>query len=95
MDYIGKVSKTVPDYRDHLQRLVMVLQSAGVVLNLKKCSFVAEIASNLGHNTRNGRLKVEETMIKATQELHDSTTETEVRLFSSFCEVFRRSVRNF
>lgn len=89
------LSKTVQDHRDHFQRLVIVLKSAGVALNLKKYFFFVEITSNLGHDTRNGMWEIAETMTNAILKLSDSTTPTEVRLFSSLCEVLRRFLRSF
>lgn len=53
-----KVSETQKEQMVYVKKLLTLLQKAGVILNLNKCSFYTDTINNFGHIIRPRRLEV-------------------------------------
>lgn len=49
LDHIVVVPKTVEQHFNHLQRVLTIVQDAGLIIKLKTCSFFAETIDYPGH----------------------------------------------
>ena len=95
LDDIIMFSNTAEEHVDHVRFVLTVLKEAGFSLKLKKCKFFAKSVDYLGHAIRPGRLEVATKNTEAVKRFKEPTTQTELRSFLGFCNVYRRFVPNF
>lgn len=88
-------SRTVTEYLAHVKEILPLLQTAGVLLNLAKCTLVDSAASYLGHNIRPGQLDVDERNLVAINRVTAPKNKTELRFFFDMCRLYRRFVPGF
>jgi Reverse transcriptase (RNA-dependent DNA polymerase) len=79
----------------HLGDVLSRLYGAGLSLKLRKCHFVKEPVSYLGHVIRPGQPAVAENNTAALKDIQAPTTQTELRSFLGLCNVYRRLVPHF
>jgi hypothetical protein len=86
-------SKTKEEHLEHLDAVLGRLYSAGLSLNLKRCHFIQDSVSYLGHVVYTGKL-----VAKNNHALRTAKTpkaQTELRSFLGLCNVYRRFVAGF
>jgi hypothetical protein len=80
---------------EHPDAVLHRLYRAGLSLNLKQCYFFHDTVSYLGHVMRPGKLTVAEKNTHALKTAKPPTTQSELRSFLGFCNVYRRFVAGF
>jgi hypothetical protein len=95
LDDIIIFSQTFAEHLHHLDEVLKRLYRAGLSLKLKKCHFVKDNISYLGHVIRPGKLAVAEKNTAALKDAQPPTTQTELRSFLGLCNVYRRFVPSF
>ena len=71
------------------------LQSAGLTLNLKKCTIAASECTYLGHEVGHGGVRPEQAKVLAIQHMAQPRTKKEVRAFLGITGYYRRFIQNY
>ena len=95
LDDVIVFSRTQDEHAEHLGTVLSLLRSAGISLNLKKCSFFPPKVHYLGHVICPGKLSVAEEAADAFKTFTFPRTLTQVRSFLGECNVYRRFVKAF
>ena len=95
LDDIIVFSNTKEEHLEHLDAVLGRLYRAGLSLNLKKCHFIQESVSYLGHVVYPGKLAVAAKNTHALRTAKPPKTQTELRSFLGLCNVYRRFVAGF
>jgi hypothetical protein len=95
LDDIIVFSKTKEEHLEHLDAVLCRLYHAGLSMNLKKCNFIQESVSYLGHVVYPGKFAVAAKNTHALRTAKPPKTQTELRSFLGLCNVYHRFVANF
>lgn len=95
LDDVIVFSKTAEDHVRHLDTILTRLHSAGVKLNLTKCSFFKKEVEYFGHMVCPGQLKVHNKNTEALKQAVFPKTKTQMKSFLGACNVYRRFVQDF
>ena len=95
LDDVVIFSKTVADHIGHVDTILSALSAAGVSLRLEKCEFFTSEITYLGHIIRPGRLSVDAAHTKCLRDASHPRTQTELRSFLGFVNVYRRFIKDF
>lgn len=79
LDDVFVFLKTDEQHHNHLQRVLLLLQDAGVTLTLKPCSLVTKTIKYFGHVICSGILEILEPTTDAIRQLYDLTTQMEIQ----------------
>lgn len=74
--------------------MLKILQDAGVVLKVKRCSFFVVKVNYLGHDIRIESLEITETTTKVIQDFSKIKMKRKVRFCVGTCSFFQHSVCN-
>ena len=95
LDDIVIFSPKPEEHIEHVKKVLMLLQDAGVTIKLRKCFFFTDNIDYLGHVIRPGTLEIAPKATEAIKNLKPPKNVTELRSFLGLCNVFRRFVPNF
>jgi RNase H-like domain found in reverse transcriptase/Reverse transcriptase (RNA-dependent DNA polymerase) len=95
LDDIIIYSNTVSDHMQDVEEVLIMLQEAGVSLNLPKCHFFQRRVAYLVHVIQPGQLGMSSKKIQAVEEWSVPRNKRDMRRFVAFCSVYRIFVPNF
>ena len=95
LDDLVIFSKTWEEHLEHLNAVFQLLQDAGLTIKLKKCQFVMQECSYLGHVIGHGVTRPEAQKIKAIRSYPQPRTKKEVRSFLGLAGYYQRFIPNF
>jgi transposase InsO family protein len=95
LDDVLVYSRSMAQHRTDVDRVLGLLEAAGVTLNAKKCRFFESRVDFLGHVVHPGKLGVQARKCEAISRAAPPTSKTAIRSFLGLCGVYRRFVPNF
>lgn len=95
LDDVIVFSNTFEEHVENLREVLIALQTAGLSLKLKKCTFFSKTVDYLGHVISPGKLAVAEKNLDAVEKFVYPSTQTQMRSFLGRRNVYRRFVPNF
>uniref|UniRef100_A0A1X7U211 RNA-directed DNA polymerase n=1 Tax=Amphimedon queenslandica TaxID=400682 RepID=A0A1X7U211_AMPQE len=95
IDDVAIHSETWEGHLQHLREVLEKLQGAGLTANPSKCKFGMTEVLYLGHKIGGGRVKPEESKVKAVKQYPVPKTKTEVRSFLGLVGYYRKFIPQF
>lgn len=95
LDDILIFSADVGSHKNHVQKVLQVLQHNHLYVSLKKCEFGVRQTTFLGFLVGNQSVRVDDTKIGTVQHWPTPTTLRQVQSFVGFCNFYRRFIHKF
>jgi hypothetical protein len=95
LDDITIHSKTFSEHIDHIKTVLTVLRRAKLMLNKKKCAWLALSIKLLGHIVSGGTVKMEPAKIKAILERQPPTNQNQVQEFLGLPYYYRHYIQDY
>lgn len=95
LDDVVIFSKDIEAHIRDVDKILTIMESAGLTLNIAKCHFFTKDLMYLGHKIRPGSLTVDPVTIKALREASPPINQSELRSFLGLANVYRRFIPAF
>lgn len=95
LDDIVIYSHTLEKHAQHLKTLFRVLRENELYVKKEKCSFAQETVQFLEHTIEHGRLKMDESKVRAILDWEPPTKVTELRSFLGLVNYYRRFIKGY
>lgn len=89
MDYIIIYSNSVEDHINHVDEILTALARAGIIPQMKKCTFFSEKVEYLRPVLRHDKLEVDNTHTTSLRQSKPTSTKNELPSILGLCNVYR------